>query len=210
MQINNKDRYVYIMLSHTGTWFSQTIRTFSDYDYTHASISLTPDLNEMYSFGRTDVNNPFSGGFVVEGKNKGVYDKFKNTSCCVYKLKVDNETYVRIQKSIIFFKENQEKYKYNFIGVLAVPFNKTIQRSNAYFCSQFVAHVLHNNGVTILNKNPNLATPNDFRGLKELELIYEGKLKAYQYQPTLRIAKNYEYEDDLIVIPQLSKETSVI
>ena len=57
---------IYIVLTHSGTALSKIIKGFTKDEFSHVSISLDKELNEMYSFGRLNPYNPFWGGFVHE------------------------------------------------------------------------------------------------------------------------------------------------
>ncbi len=57
---------IYVILSATPTKMGKMIRTLTRYELNHASISLTEDLTEMYSFARYRAVNPLVGGFVKE------------------------------------------------------------------------------------------------------------------------------------------------
>jgi hypothetical protein len=81
-------RYVYILLTDTGTLFTKSIKTYTKAPYNHASISFDRDLNDMYSFGRKNPNNPIHGGFVKEDIFTGTYSKYPETTCVIYKLEV--------------------------------------------------------------------------------------------------------------------------
>ena len=74
---------IYVILSQTGTMFSRVLKFFTHAEYNHASISLTPTLEQMFSFGRLNPRNPFVGGFVEEGKNKGTFKRFYKTKAIV-------------------------------------------------------------------------------------------------------------------------------
>ena len=43
---------IYIVLAHTGTLLSRIIKMKTGAEYTHSSIALDENLDEMYSFGR--------------------------------------------------------------------------------------------------------------------------------------------------------------
>lgn len=43
---------IYIVLAHTGTLLSRIIKIRTGAEYTHSSIALDEDLEQMYSFGR--------------------------------------------------------------------------------------------------------------------------------------------------------------
>ena len=55
---------IYIIQSCTGTILSNIIKGYTKNIYTHVSLSLDINLNNMYSFGRLNPYNPFWGGFV--------------------------------------------------------------------------------------------------------------------------------------------------
>ena len=55
---------IYIILTFTGTILSRIVRIYTRKEYSHVSISLDQDLTKMYSFGRLNAYNPFSGVFV--------------------------------------------------------------------------------------------------------------------------------------------------
>ena len=65
---------IYLVLTHTGTILSRIIRIYTKDEFTHVSISLDDELNEMYSFGRLNPYNPFLGGFVHENINYGTFN----------------------------------------------------------------------------------------------------------------------------------------
>ena len=44
-------------------------------------LELDEDLTKMYSFGRLYPYNPFLGGFVHEGLDRGTFKRFKKTNC---------------------------------------------------------------------------------------------------------------------------------
>ena len=65
-------RSIYVLLTHTGTYISKTIRVFTKAKYTHASISFEDGLQPLYSFSRKYVylvlpgelhNEPLETGF---------------------------------------------------------------------------------------------------------------------------------------------------
>ena len=84
-------RKIYIILAHTGTILSNIIRYWTKDEFSHVSIALDADLEEMYSFGRLNPYNPFWGSFVHEHINKGTFKRFKNTTAKVYSIFVTDE-----------------------------------------------------------------------------------------------------------------------
>jgi hypothetical protein len=74
---------IYIILTYTGTILSQIVKVYTRREFSHVSISLDEDLTKMYSFGRLNPYNPFSGGFVHEKINQGTFKRFKRTLLCI-------------------------------------------------------------------------------------------------------------------------------
>ena len=91
---------IYIVLTHTGTILSKIVRFYTRKKYSHVSIGLDLNLNELYSFGRLNPNNPYKGGFVKEEINKGIFAKFKNTDGAVYSVTITEEQYNKIEQEI--------------------------------------------------------------------------------------------------------------
>ena len=172
---------IYIVLTHTGTMLSRTIKIFTGNRYTHASISLDKNMEEMYSFGRLNPYNPFIGGFVREGINIGTFKRFKNTKTEIYSLEIAEEEYKKIEEIILKFVENKKVYKFNFIGLILAGFNKKYKRGNKYYCSQFVREIIEQSQIRIDNIS-NVMKPEDFRKLKSLQLEYCGLLRMYRLE----------------------------
>lgn len=172
---------IYIVLTSTGTVLSGAIKTYTGHKYNHASISLTEDLSEMYSFGRKNPTNPLHAGFIKEDLVVGTYSWFPFTECLVLKMDITRKEYRKIKKIIMLFKKKEKRYRYNFIGLFAVVLNTAWERNAAYFCSQFVAEVLRKSGITLFDKSSSLVKPNDFLEAPRTEVVYEGML--YNYPP---------------------------
>jgi hypothetical protein len=171
-------KYIYIVLTQTGTFFSRGIKFFTKEEFNHSSISFSENLDKLYSFGRKVVNNPLIGGFVTEKLNQGVFGKFPETSCAVIRVPVKDVQYEILHKKIKEFLKNKETYKYNFIGLLTIKLPFNINRKNSYFCSQFVSYIL--NSANIKTKHiSELSHPMDFLELEGAEVIYKGLLRKY-------------------------------
>jgi hypothetical protein len=168
------DRYIYLIFSKTGTWLSKAIGVFTEGKYTHASISFDSNFNKLYSFGRTNPNNPLSAGFVEENLYGGVYKKFKKSICLIYRIKVTEDQYICLQNQVENFITLKSQYKYNFLGLFGVLLNRPLKRDKHYFCSQFVSEILIKSNVYSTNKLPELIKPNDLALIDNKEFVYEG------------------------------------
>lgn len=169
---------IYIMLTKSGTLLSNLIHVYTKTPYSHVSISLDEDLEEVYSFGRYNPYNPVWAGFIKEEiRENGTYCRFPDTKCAIYSLDINKNQYEKLLEEIERFKKEGEKYRYNMLGLLGVMFKRPINRKNKYFCSQFVSEVLTRSEIDLINKETGLVIPDDFRHCKDLELVYEGHLR---------------------------------
>lgn len=177
-----KSRNVYIVLTQTQTYPARAIHFYTNEPYAHASIAFDEDLDEMYSFARRGIWNPFNAGFIEEDINNGIFGRCRSTTCGIYRLKITEKQYKRIREEIEIFKRNKDDYSYNFVGLVAAALNIPIKSKQRYFCSQFVAYVLEQSGIHIFNKNYALVKPRDIRLNPRLKAIYKGKLCEYRLQ----------------------------
>lgn len=118
--MKDESKKVYILLSKTKTVPSNLIKLMTREPYCHTSLALDISLDEMYSFARKGVYNPFNSGFISENIEKGIFGKHKGTRCAVYELKVTSKQYDRIQQELARFKKHPDRYGYNFMGVFSV------------------------------------------------------------------------------------------
>lgn len=177
---NTKNRCVYVMISKTSTLPSNVIKMWTRQPYAHTSLALDIELNEMYSFARKKLRNPFNCGFISEDITTGVFGRDVDTKCRIGRLWVTSNQYKKIVKILDKFKQEKAFYKYNYIGIFGIMINKAVERKYNYFCSQFVFTVLQKAGVEMFDKKPGLVRPEDFRVWEELEIVYEGKLIDYR------------------------------
>lgn len=172
-------KQIYIVLTHTGTALSTIIKYYTKDEFSHVSISLDEELEEMYSFGRLNPYNPFWGGFVHESIKNGTFKRFKNTRTEIYSLNIEDEQYNRLVKIINHFKMNTQKYSFNILGLACVSIKRKIRRKNNFYCAEFVKHVLKPVGITSVVELPEIIKPEDFKKIEGLQLEYKGLLKKY-------------------------------
>lgn len=170
---------IYVVLSQTGTVFSRVLKFFTHAEYNHASISLTSTLDKMYSFGRLNPYNPFVGGFVEEGKNKGTFKRFYKTQAMVIEVRVSDEKYNAIKYFIEYFVKHKTEFHYNYLGILFACFNKHHTSQKRFYCSEFVSECLKVFDIENANELPNIIKPIDFLKLKNKHIIFTGTLKNY-------------------------------
>jgi len=103
-----ENKRIYIVLTRTNTLLSKMIGIIKKDEYTHASISLSRNLNCMYSFGRKNKFNPFIGCFAKENLNEGVFGLQKKLNGIVLEIEITPEQccqYINMwrYKSLLFF-----------------------------------------------------------------------------------------------------------
>ena len=170
---------IYIIQSCTGTILSNIIKGYTKNIYTHVSLSLDINLNNMYSFGRLNPYNPFWGGFVQESPEYGTFKRFYNTECAIYELEITEEQHKKLLNKIEYFEKNKESYKFNIIGLFMVVANKRRVKKNTFYCAEFVKYILKRSKINIDNL-PQIIKPQDFSKLNGLNKIFEGKLQEYR------------------------------
>ena len=173
-------RSIYVVLSQTGTVFSRALKFFTRAEYNHASISLTPTLDKMYSFGRLNPYNPFIGGFVHEYIDKGTFKRFKNTKALILEIEVTNDQYKKIIDIIKYVKKNKEKYKFNVTGMFLSAIKVKVRKRRSFYCAQFVKYLLDR--AKVENNIEDTVRPENFKNLPNSKEIYKGLLRNYKEQ----------------------------
>lgn len=169
-------KVIYIVLTKTKTVLSKAIQMYTQDDFNHVSISFDSELKEMYSFGRKNENNPWIGGFVHENPSSTL---LRESHCVILTCKVTEHQYALLKNRIGYYKENQDEYKYNFIGLFGVACRVKIKRERAFFCSQFVATLFKEAGLPLYETCPYFMKPNDFIHLPYLTFIYKGTVENF-------------------------------
>lgn len=173
-------KYVYILVSQSGTTISKILKMFTRKPYNHVSVSCESDLSEMYSFCRNKPERPLPATFNKEIIGEGTLGKYNMIPCELYRISVTDEQKELLYKNIEHFKQNRDCYSYNCIGLGFMLFHIAFRRKNKFVCSQFVGYILEKSGINSqIHKPVCLQTPEDFRHIPDAELIYKGNLNNY-------------------------------
>ena len=170
---------VYIVLSRTGTFVAKGIRRFTGEPYSHCSISFDPELKVMYSFARRGIYNPLNAGFIEERLDTGIFGRETETGCAVYCLELPGKDYEKIRGIVLSMLAKKEEYGYNFTGMFMAGINYPVTADKAFFCSQFVAWLMGQVGISIADKEYSLVKPGDVRDRLKAYMIYEGVLQKF-------------------------------
>lgn len=186
--VGKETRTVYIVLSQTGTVLSRILKCYTRAPYNHASIALTRELDEMYSFGRLDPYNPFIGGFVQESPFFGTFKRFKNTRAIIVEATVTPEAYEKLRAHICGMMTRRKEYHYNYWGLFLAPLHIHRAKRNCYYCSEFVKAMAVQAGVEGAEAIPAIVKPMHLLRVPH-RIVYEGLLRDY---PLLRRPRTVE------------------
>lgn len=167
---------VYLVFTATGTLISKCIGLYTKAKYNHVSLCLDSEINEFYSFGRKIRWFPLIGGFVIEHVDSGIYKAFGETTCAIYRIDINDNEFGLLEKYVKLFIKNKNIFGYNLLGLIGVMINMPMRRKNKYFCTQFVATLLHKCNIHDFGKDPSLVTPQDFYDIDKMIPVYEGRL----------------------------------
>ncbi len=170
--------FVYIMVSKTNTLLGMTIQKMLGVAYNHCSIALDDSLETIYSVGRKELRNMFVAGFVVESKSSGFFAVHDESDIVLLRIPVSCQKKQRLRQVILDYQKTT--CKYNLLGLMYCYWGVQKDRENRLFCSQFVAEVLKQAEIDVLDKPPSLVRPHDFLSVPSAESIYIGKIGQYQ------------------------------
>ena len=170
-----KSNKIYIIQMHTHTIPARLIKLVTHYKYSHIAISLTPECNQIYSFGRKELNSIINSGFVAENKNGEFFNKFNETTCRIFEIEVTKKQYRKLKKIIKYMKIHSNLYKYDFIGIVLRFFKIPVRFKNKYVCIFFVAEVLEKAHIYKFDKKSRFVEPKDFEKINGVKKVYEGK-----------------------------------
>ncbi|GAE94534.1 hypothetical protein JCM21714_3696 [Gracilibacillus boraciitolerans JCM 21714] len=174
-----KMKKIYLLFTDTGTMLSRMINLCTKSTLNHASIAFDTSMIEVYSFGRKQAYNPWSGGFVKEDLRSPF---FSHAKCAIYQLSITENTYQLLWHRIKKMEVETDLYRYNLLGLFGVLFNMEWNRQHAFFCSEFVVTVLKEAGLYSNDKPACLIKPQDLKEWHALQLIYHGDLSIYLQQ----------------------------
>lgn len=176
------ERYIYIVLSDSGTIPGRLVGKVTRFRYSHSMLALTEDCQELYSFGRRSLHNFLNGGFVMEKRNGSFFTYFSETECCIMALPVTQEQYAALVDELNVFRRDAARYRYDFLGCALRLFGVKTVFDHRYNCSHFVAQMLENAKIYTFSDGAMMARPADFMHLPDIRVIYEGKLYDYRQE----------------------------
>ena len=169
---------IFIVLSSTDTTLAKSIRKCTGTEFSHTSLALDNNFEEMYSFSRRKTNNPFVGRFKKESFDTGIFAKSKQCLCQIYTAKVTEEQISKIKEKLDYFANSKKQFKFNNLGLFACWFKIIFPRKYKRVCSQFVSECLtYACPEIILPKHYWIMQPEDFKHVKNIYLIFRGQMQ---------------------------------
>lgn len=169
---------IFIVLSSTDTTLAKSIRKCTGTEFSHTSLALDNNFEEMYSFSRRKTNNPFVGRFKKESFDTGIFAKSKQCLCQIYTAKVTEEQISKIKEKLDYFANSKKQFKFNNLGLFACWFKIIFPRKYKRVCSQFVSECLtYACPEIILPKHYWIMQPEDFKHVKNIDLIFRGQMQ---------------------------------
>ena len=174
---------IYILLTKSDTFFSKVIYKITRAEYTHASISLDRELTMLYSFGRKYRFSMLPAGFVHEDINRGVMGASNTMKCALYRIRISDRSYRRLERRIRHMELNRENYRYNIMGIPLCMFGIANERKTHFFCSQFVSGMLIKSGAIdrCVLRAPSLTHPSDLQKIPKARCVFEGTMAELRF-----------------------------
>ena len=163
---------VFILLTLGHTALSKIITGATGDSFSHASISFTPSLDPLYSFGTKKLDGKNRElGFIMSDPHSSLWG---TTPCSysVYVTFVNKENYDKMQSRLQYFIKNKDSLKYDFPGLVRIFFNLKSTNQTRYFCSRFVAEILSQGKE--MEKDPSLYRPDTLKGIGNTCLMMKG------------------------------------
>ena len=234
--LNNK--HIYIVLSRTGTTFSNVIALFTQKEYSHVSISLDPSFTKMFSFGRKIPSKVLPAGLVEENLYDGVFTLYPKSKCLIYKVNVTKEQYEylidRYDVNLVFNNEYMKKNNLHSLNKVINKLGNTYIIPCDIWCASnpFCSHELYSwymvtdyeseeSLVRVNRKKELVNTKRDENGNNMIGIAYILKEEAKVLQQTIKdLSSKKEYNqafwesalfngNRMIVGPKVAKSSEV-
>lgn len=192
---DNKNLYpVYAVLFSNDTKFGKMIRKVTGSPYSHATVTLDPSLNDMYSFSDIPYNHDYdtSAGFVRESIYSPMYQQ--NRYFTIYATFTDKAGIDRFNEKLKVFKSNYTNYDYNDIGLVQYFFKMKNTKKHdetkkfKWFCSEFTSYMLYT--ATGFDEFKNvLQSPGDLENKEDMIEIGRYTLSNFSEKDVIRKTK---------------------
>ena len=168
---NKRNIYpIFIVLTKTDGPFAKATKFATGQEWSHATISFTPELQPYYTFGCRSLK-PLKFGLMTTGED--AYYDTDLAAYIVYVMYVNKTQYTRVQNSLRDFLRRKEELDYSWVGIPRLLLKLPKDYGDKYFCSQFVMKLI---GEAVhLEKDPSLWSPGDIESLGNISKVCTGE-----------------------------------
>lgn len=180
---------VYVVLTRSNTMFQKIVRPIAGLEYGHASITLDPKLERLFTF--SSKTDRVGGGFSIESVKDGPMWELAQggNEFAMYAVLLSKEKCQKVMKFINMTMKNVDKYSYAMKQLLRIPFNMVNPDKTAMICSEFVAAALQEADKSLVGGlHTSLTTPGNIIN-DRFFFVQKGYLKDYDYKKTLKIVR---------------------
>lgn len=178
-------KYVYITMVQLPTLANKCMKVFTNFDYSHTSISFDEKLATLYSFQGKNRKVLLVGGFVKETHDTYFHRKNVSLKEMVFKVPVSDDDYNKIFNFIKQLADDEE-YIFNYVSALFMLTFGGVKSYKAYHCVEFVSEVLSMTQDIKIPKRPHKMKPKD---------LYK-VLKPFKIRDGLIHANDFHFKED--------------
>lgn len=178
---------VYIIAYDYKSVFATTLKAATHSHYNHIAISLSPNLENAYTFARSINGSKSSKGFTKEPLSQMI-EEHGDFFIKVNAVYVSKRSYDMISTMIKKYNRHKKDTSYNYSNLMRAAFGIKVDNddldNSSMNCSIFVDYILKNAGVDITdNPNSNLVDPGQLAdadvGNDNVITVYYGNAKGY-------------------------------
>lgn len=166
---NKEQKYLYVLLTDTGTTFGRLIKHVTKSPYSHASLALDEDLSRLYSYN-LNVN-----GFSRESRADYIGCKYT-----LYRSAVSDEQYAKVEDYINMLQSCTEETEYSFRSVINALFKRNVletERGRSAICSEFVGNVFAEVNIKLFRHNRSAIQPYEIVKSRKMEHVRRGIMR---------------------------------
>lgn len=164
------------------TFANKCVKIFTNFDYSHSSISFSENLETLYSFQIKNRKAFLVGGFVEETHDTYFHGKDVSLKEMVFKLPVEDDKYDEVVNFINTVK-NDKEYMFNYVSALFMFVFGGVKSYKAYHCIEFITEVLNRTDTVISHKPPHKMQPKDLYELLKYYKIQDEMINFRDFQP---------------------------
>lgn len=196
-------KYAYVLLTETPSRVGWAIRRILKIPFSHSSLGLDKEFENIYSFGRHLPQNPFVGGLIKETLFDLSLGSQSKLSCRIIRVPLNNKEYEKLLDFIKKIEDEEGKWCFNAIGFFGYFTSMEVKIDGTYFCSEFISQALYHTGLRLFKKPSFLITPRDFLKLPSNWTVYEGNLREYPH-----LCSKMKEEKDTVIPKGIIKKYS--